>query len=243
MGQWGDKTYESDYLEDIINDLRLDPDDRGGEPPTQREISDILNNEDDQEVFLGIVSFLIDIWDSPEKFLSEEILKVAFTIAEFFLKDIEYASQWLHNWNDRIEGLKEEMENIYKLLNPGTSFDFLRYEKINQSELFCIDNWNKFDEDHKFYVIHELSKNPKKEATEILRADISLHGKTPSRLVLGAIALSKLNGEDALEVILENVRNSFLWVKLEAKEYLKTRLINEDNKDKYIKIEEIIDNL
>lgn len=246
MGQFGDKTYESDYIEDIIDDYDLDPDIK--ENLTSSEVKEILNNETDEEVFLGIISFLIDTWEDPKLLLSPEDLENALLYAENLLKDFDYACDWFDNWNDRIQVLEEEMENIHKLLNPSGQFDFSKYDKIDQDSLFDLRNWERFDEDHQFYVIRYLSENPRPEAANILKEDIKkfqnkVGDSVPSRLVLATIALSKIDKEDAINVIFENVSRSFSWVRDAAKEYLTKRLNFETSNQVRVRIEEFIKEL
>ena len=248
MGQFGEKTYENDYIEDIIDDFKLDPDFREENPLTIEKINGILENQDEQEVYLGIVSYLIDMWVVPEKFLSNEVLENALKYAENLLKDFYYACRWFHNWNDRVEALEEEMDAIHKLLNPLVPFDFSRYEKVKQEILYDLTRWDDFYEDHQFDLIEFLSRNPRREAFKILKKDIENYkGEneeiTTSRKVLAALAISKIEGEDAIDVILENVNGSYSWVKQRTKEYLNQRLINEVDRQTRKSIEDVINNL
>lgn len=249
MGQFGDKTYESDYIEDLIDDYDLDPDFRKDRILTSLDVKEILNEEGgSEENFLGIVSYIIDTYDSHKILLSPKNLRKALAYAGNLLKDFDYACRWFTNWNDRIEALEEEMRNVYVLLNPSIPFDFSKYEKVDQDSLLNINNWRKFDENHKFYVINYLSKNPEPKAADILRADIikfqSKSGNdVPSRLVLAAIALSKIDEQDAINIIFQNVNDSFSWVREVAKKYLTDRLNVEKDQQICIKINEIITNL
>lgn len=249
MGQFGDKTYESDYIEDLIDDYDLNPDFREDRMLTSLEIREILRDEgDDGEVALGIVSFIIDKYDNHKVLLSPKDLKCALLHAEDLLKDFDYACRWFTNWNGRIEALEEEMKNIHKLLEPLNKFDFSKYDKIDQDSLLDIKNWERFDEDHQFYVIRYLSENPRPEAASILKEDIQkfqnkVGDSVPSRLVLATIALSKIDKEDAINVIFENVSRSFSWVRDAAKEYLTKRLNFETSNQLRVRIEEFIKEL
>lgn len=126
MGQWSDKTYESDYIMDTIDDFRE-------RKLTLEEIDTILEGADNSELYLGIVSFLID--RSNSEILSMEVLSIALGYAGSLLRDFDYASRWSENWNDRVEALCEEMKAIYNLFDSITPFDFSRYEKVSQEEL------------------------------------------------------------------------------------------------------------
>lgn len=95
IGQWGDKTYENDYIEDIIHKFNLFPSSR--KDLTTKGVEEILTNISSGEVYVGIVSFLIDNWKSPEEYLSKEVLKVALFYAERLIKDFDYANRWLYN--------------------------------------------------------------------------------------------------------------------------------------------------
>jgi len=138
--------------------------------------------------------------------------------------------------------------NIYNLLNPSGQFDFSKYDKIDQDSLFDLRNWERFDEDHQFYVLRYLCDTQipsfEPEAINIIKEDIRkfqnrIGDDVPSRLVLAAIALSKIDGEDAIDVIFEHINNSFSWVKHAAKEYLTERLDLEDNSQIRMKISSI----
>ena len=96
---------------------------------------DILTNISSGEVYVGIVSFLIDNWKSPEEYLSREVLKVALFYAERLIKDFDYANRWLYNWNARLEAMEGEMRTIYGLLKPSIPFDFAKYTKVSQRSL------------------------------------------------------------------------------------------------------------
>lgn len=245
MGQSGDKTYECDYVEDLIGEYELYPGDRD---LTVLDVEEILNEEEgDREGFLGIVSFIIDRWDNPRGLLTPKLLEKALLYAEDLLKDFEYACRWFTNWKDRMEGLEEEMENIHKLLNLGVPFDFSKYEKIEQDSLLDIKNWDRFDEVDQIYVLRYLKESPKPEVVNTLKEvikevwkGIGDIGVFSSRLVLAAIVISKIDGQDAINVIFENVDNSFSWVCEAAKEYLTERLDIENDKHIRKQIRKII---
>ena len=235
MGQFGWKTYEGDYIEDLLFDFNLMQDFREGKPLTIGEVKEILDGEGNEEVYLGIVSFLIDEWESPHKLIPKECLEIALKYAEGLLKSYTYASQWLYDWNDRIEALGEEMGAIEKILNPSVPFDFSKYDKIDQDVFFELSNWEKFDENDKFGLIDYLSKYPNPKALIILKGEMSKdltekEDDTTTRMVLIALALSQLDGEDAIDIILENSHdliNSIVEERIE--DYLKSRLDYEKN--------------
>ncbi|MBY8992691.1 MAG: hypothetical protein KGD58_18245 [Candidatus Lokiarchaeota archaeon] len=253
MGQFGDKTYESDYLEDIIDDYNLEPDFREDKVLTSLEVREILREErGDELVFLGIVSYIIDTYDNHKILLSPKDLRKALRYAGNLLLNFDYACDWFTNWNDRINALEEEMVKIHKLLDPLEPFDFSKFDKINPESLINIKNWEKFDEVHQFYVIRHFVEDPiplpKPEIINILKEDISkFHNKTSddfsSRLVLAAIALSRIEGEDAVDVILDNVKGSYSWLKEIAKEYLIERLDFETSNLVRMRINQVVKEL
>lgn len=253
MGQFGDKTYESDYIEDIIDEYSLDPDFREDRLLTSLELGEILREEgDDELIFLGIVSFIIDTYDNHKILLSPRDLRKALQYAGNLLLNFNYACNWFINWNDRIDAIEEEMRNIYNLLDFSFPFDFSKYERIDQGSLLDIENWEKFDEDHQFYVISHFVEGPfppsGSKFIAILKEDIKKSQakssiENSSRLVLAAIALSRIDGQDAIKVIFENADSSFSWVKKTAKEYLTERLKVEKDQQVRIKINEIISSL
>ena len=252
MGQWGDKTYECDYIEDTIDDYDLDPDIRKDRMLTSLEVKEILEIEDEKEVVLGIISFIIDTWENHKLLLSPKNLEDALFYAGSLLKNFDYACRWFTNWNDRMDALEKEMRNIHKLINPSVTFDFSKYDKINQSSLLDVKNWERFDKNHQFYVLEHLvrtlGESPEPQVINIIKEDIEkfqdrVGDDVSSRLVLAAIALSKIDGEDAINVIFENINNSFSWVIVVAKEYLAGRLDHEEDNHLCKKISEIISNL
>lgn len=249
MGQFGDKTYESDYIEDLIDDYNLQPDFREGEILTSLEVKEVLREEEgDKETFLGIVSFIIDTYENHKILLSPKDLRKALDYAGDLLKDFDYACRWFTNWNDRIDALLEEMENIHNLLDPVVPFDFSKYDKIEQDSILDIKNWERFDENHQFYILEYLSENPEPKAADVLKADIKKFQKksgddVPSRLVLAAIALSKIEDRVVIDVISDNISNSFLWVKEAAKDYLTECLKFEENNHIRKKINAVISDL
>ena len=170
MGQFGEKTFVSDYIEDLIDDYDLDPDFRKDRMLTSLDVEEILSEEEgSEETFLGIVSFIIDRWDNPKDLLTPKSLECAFLYAEELLKDFEYACRWFTNWNDRMDGLEEEMENIHELINPSVPFNFSKYEKIEQNSLLDINNWERFDGVDQIYVLRYLKENPKPEVVNTLK--------------------------------------------------------------------------
>jgi len=249
MGQFGWKTYESDYIEDLLDDFGLIQDFRKRKPLTVGEVKEILEGEDNEEVYLGVVSFLIDEWESPDKIIPKECLETALKYAEGFLSSYNYASGWLEDWNDRIEALEEEMGAIEKILNPSIPFDFSRYDKIEQDMFFELNNWEKFDQNDKFALINYLSNYPNQKAINILKREISAyHEENDSNarfhLILAALALSQLEGEDAIDIILKNSHD--LTDSLDEErvgDYLKSRLVYETDLQLRKKIEEIIEDL
>ncbi|HDZ19453.1 hypothetical protein LCGC14_0658560 [marine sediment metagenome] len=249
MGQFGFKTYESDYIEDLLIDYGLIKDFRKGGPLTIDEVRKILNSEENKEVYLGIVSFLIDEWESPDELIPVVCLEAALKYAEGLLSNYSYASSWLDDWNYRIEELEEEIKAIVKILNPSVIFDFSKYETVNQDSFFDLNNWEKFNENDKFSLINFLSINPNRKTINILKKEISKYrgkseGDATSRLVLAALALSQLEGEDAIDIILENsydLIDSLIEERVE--EYLKIRLRHTTNSQLRKKIEEKIEDL
>lgn len=246
MGQFGWKTYEGDYIEDLLFDFNLMQDFREGKPLTVGEVKGILEAEDGEEVYLGIVSFIIDEWKSPEELIPRKCLETALKYAEKLLSSYNYASQWLEDWNDRIEALEEEMEAIQKILNPSVPFNFSKYKKIDQDVFFESSNWEKFDEDDKFGLINFLSIYPNRKALTILKREISIdlaenEDDTTTRMVLIALALSQLEGEDAIDVILENSHDLIdPIIEERVEDYLKNRLRDETDPILSKRIEETI---
>lgn len=241
-----ERTYEADYIADIIEDFALDP---MFMAPSLDEVKDILELVDDGEVFLGIVSFIIDNWETAEV-LSVDILMKAMEHAQGLLKDFQYASRWLYNWDYRKEAIEEEMRNIHIKLKDSEPFDFSKYQTVDKAALFDLSRWEEFNENHQFYIIYELSKKPKIESIEILKRDIENFSKkdekdeeAPSRLVLASVALSRLGVGDALEIIFRNFHDSYPWVMNETKEYLYSRLSREGNVKVREKIEDFLESL
>ena len=249
MGRWGYKTYESDYIEDLFDDFGLHPDFREGRPLTLEEVRKLLESEESEEVYLGIVSYLIDEWESHEVLIPKECLETALKYAEKTLGSYNEAKRWVEGWNYRIEALEEEMESIEKILHPSAPFDFSKYEKVDQDTFFELDNWDKFDESDKFALINYLSKYPNRKAKNILKKEIAAYNENNDynarfHLILAGIALSQLDGEDVINIILENsygFTDSFDEERVE--EYLKNRLIHETDSNLRKKIEEKIENL
>jgi len=249
MGQFGWKTYESDYIEDLLDDFGLIQDFRKGKPLRVEEVKGILEGEDNEEVYLGIVSFLIDEWKSPEELIPKECLETALKYAEKFLSSYNYASRWLEDWNDRIEALEEEIEAIEKILNPSVLFDFSKYEKVDQDVFFDLHNWEKFNEADKFALINYLSKYPNRKALNILKKEISEYREKNDsnarfHLILAGLALSQLEGEDAIDIVLENSHDLTDSLDEErVREYLKSRLLHETDSHLRKRIEETIESL
>lgn len=249
MGRWGYKTYESDYIEDLLDDFGLIQDFREGKPLTLEEVREILEGEDSEEVYLGIVSFLLDEWKSPDELIPKKCLETALKYAEKSLNNYSEAKRWVEGWNDRIEALEEEMEAIEKILNPTVPFDFSKYKKIDQDVFFELNNWEKFDESDKFALINYLSKYPNLKAINILKREISAYlekndSNAKDHLVLAGLALSQLEGEDAIDIILENSHDLTHSLDKERVEgYLKIRLMDETDSHLCKKIETTIEGL
>ena len=141
------------------------------------------------------------------------------------------------------------MEAIEKILNPTMPFDFSKYEKVDQKAFFELKNWDKFDELDKFALINYLSKYPNRKVINILKKEIAAYIENNDynarfHLILAGIALSQLDGEDAIDIILENSHDfidSFDEERVE--EFLKNRLKYETDTHLCKKIEETIENL
>ncbi len=135
MGQFGDKTYENDYIMDIIDDKKLDPDYEEGRL-NHTLLGDVLKGQNDSEAYLGILSFVIENYSSKDILnLSRNVLSIALGYALSLLRNLEYAKKWADDWDDRLEALEEEIGSIFALLFPDIPFDFSKYERVNQKDL------------------------------------------------------------------------------------------------------------
>ena len=93
-----------------------------------------------------------------------------------------------------------------------------------------------------------MSKYPNRKAINILKKEIAAYNENNDynarfHLILAGIALSQLDGEDVINIILENsygFTDSFDEERVE--EYLKNRLIHETDSNLRKKIKETIEN-
>lgn len=114
-----------------------------------------------------------------------------------------------------------------------TIVNYLAELNVSGISDLMISLYHKSKEEH-LRVLRYLSENPSEEAKELLKNDINQHKnstnfESSSRLVLAAIALSRIEGEDAIDIVLENCYDLFPWVAQIAQRYLEKRLIKEED--------------
>ncbi len=134
----------------------------------------------------------------------------------------------------------EEMPQLKELAKrhpifTDTILNYLAALNISDIGDLMISLYHKSKNQH-LNVLRYLSENPFEDAKELLKNDIKQHQNSTSfgsssRLVLAAIALSRIEGEDAIEIILENCYNLYYWVAQIAQRYLEKRLIREEDQN------------
>ncbi|MBA7624412.1 hypothetical protein ES703_31820 [subsurface metagenome] len=123
-----------------------------------------------------------------------------------------------------------------------TIINYLARLNISDISDLMISLYHKSKSQH-LSVLRYLSENPSEDAKELLKNDIEQHKKSTSfgsssRLVLAAVALSSVQGEDAIDIVLENCYDLFYWVAQIAQRYLRKRLIKEEDQTLKKEIEE-----
>jgi len=118
-GQWGDKSYDSDSVHDILDKHRSqDPRGKGFDEPVLDEQLPLILKEldgmsgsDDPDHYLGIVVFLVTHGSEVPAVYRERARQIAFALVQ----DEEYLNEWQN------PGLRTiELENEIELLEGGS---------------------------------------------------------------------------------------------------------------------------
>lgn len=90
---------------------------------------------------------------------------------------------------------------------------------------FMIKAYDKSD-DYRLWVLSYLSKVPSPNALGILRKELQ-ESNDPSRIVLAAVGLSRLQVEEVVDLISKNVDECYQWVKDIVRDYFVERSLKE----------------
>jgi hypothetical protein len=112
-GQWGDKSYDSDSVHDILDKHRpQDPRGKGFDEPVPDEQLPVLIKEldamsggDDPDHYLGVIVFLVTHGSNVPKIYRDRARQVAFALVQ----DEEYLNEWQNPDLRRVE-LENEIE-------------------------------------------------------------------------------------------------------------------------------------
>jgi hypothetical protein len=112
-GQWGDKSYDSDSVHDILDKHRpQDPRGKGfDEPISDKQLPvlikelDAMSGGDDPDRYLGIVVFLVTHGSNVSKIYRDRARQIAFALVQ----DEEYLNEWQNPDLRRVE-LENEIE-------------------------------------------------------------------------------------------------------------------------------------
>ena len=211
-------------------------------------LRDLTTNYSDELKARAFASFAFNFSNTEDR---EFIWENLFTESDEFLDLFFYEVGDIEWWYGKIFS-EEEIHYLKKLAknHPIFSNTIISYlASLNDKDIgdLMIELYYQ-SKDQQLNVLRYFSENPSKNAKDLLINDITNHNNSTSRgvssrLVLASIALSGIEEEDAIDIVLKNCYDLYYWVAQIAQRYLQKRLIKEEDNNIRIRIEKTLEDL